>query len=241
MNKSARGASKIDPMHSLIPFLFLGLTAVPALAKNPLGAATQNVAKTPTVLVLGDSLSAGYGLKKTQAYPALLSEKAEAAGQRLHVINAGVSGDTTAGGLRRLPHLLDQPIDVFIVELGINDIFRGVPVAQIEANLQKIIDLARAHSPQVRIIIAGMQLPQTAVERFSDCFRSDVHRSRAAKFRGAGPVSPRWCGGQSESESARHDPPQRERAKDPRDERLAGPGQRAQEKLSARSIAGARS
>jgi acyl-CoA thioesterase-1 len=185
MNKSARGASKIDPMHSLIPFLFLGLTAVPALAKNPLGAATQNVSKTPTVLVLGDSLSAGYGLKKTQAYPALLSEKAQAAGQRLHVINAGVSGDTTAGGLRRLPHLLDQPIDVFIVELGINDIFRGVPVAQIEANLQKIIDLARAHSPQVRIVIAGMQLPQTAVNDSLTAFGqmyTDLARRNSAEL-----------------------------------------------------------
>ncbi len=160
MNKTAPKTVEDRLMRSLIPFLLLGLTALPALAKRPAAAA----GKIPTVLVLGDSLSAGYGLKRTQAYPALLSEKAEAAGQRVHIINAGVSGDTTAGGLRRLPRLLDRPIDVFIVELGINDIFRGVPVAQIAANLQKIIDRARAHSPQVRVIVAGMQLPQTSVD-----------------------------------------------------------------------------
>ncbi|MEO8044757.1 MAG: arylesterase [Spartobacteria bacterium] len=160
MNKTGPKAVEGRLMRSLIPFLLLGLTAVPVLAKNQAAAR----GKIPTVLVLGDSLSAGYGLKRAEAYPALLSEKAEAAGQRLRIVNAGVSGDTTAGGLRRLPRLLDRPIDVFIVELGINDIFRGVPVSQIEANLQKIIDLVRAHSPQVRVIVAGMQLPRTAVE-----------------------------------------------------------------------------
>ncbi len=160
MNKTVPETVEERLMRSLIPFLLLCLTAAPALAKKQVAAS----GKIPTVLVLGDSLSAGYGLKRTEAYPALLLEKAEAAGQRLRVINAGVSGDTTAGGLRRLPRLLDRPIDVFIVELGINDIFRGVPVATIAANLQKIIDLARAHSPQVRVIVAGMQLPQTAVD-----------------------------------------------------------------------------
>lgn len=160
MNKTAPKAVEDRLMRSLIPFLLLGLTVLPVLAKMPVAAR----GKIPTVLVLGDSLSAGYGLKRAEAYPALLSEKAAAIGQRLHIVNAGVSGDTTAGGLRRLPRLLDRPIDVFIVELGINDIFRGVPVAQIAANLQKIIDLARAHSPGVRVIVAGMQLPQTSVE-----------------------------------------------------------------------------
>ncbi len=152
MNKTASMRVEDRFMRSLIPFLLLGLTAASALAK------------TPTVLVLGDSLSAGYGLKRAEAYPALLSAKAAALGRPVRIVNAGVSGDTTAGGLRRLPRLLDRPIDVFIVQLGINDVFRGIPVGQIEGNLQKIIDRARAHSPQVRVIIAGMQLPQTSVE-----------------------------------------------------------------------------
>ncbi|CAN5463954.1 arylesterase [soil metagenome] len=152
MNKTASMRGEDRFMRSLIPFLLLGFTAASALAK------------TPTVLVLGDSLSAGYGLKRAEAYPALLSTKADALGRPVRIVNAGVSGDTTAGGLRRLPRLLDRPIDVFIVQLGINDVFRGIPVGQIEGNLQKIIDRVRAHSPQVRVIIAGMQLPQTSVE-----------------------------------------------------------------------------
>ena len=151
-------------MRTLIPFLCLSLTAATTLAKKPAVRSPQTVPKIPTVLVLGDSLSAGYGLKRADAYPALLSAKAAALGQPLHVLNAGVSGDTTAGGLRRVPRLLDHPVDVLIVELGINDVFRGVPVAQIAANLQKIIDLARARYPRMRVIVAGMQLPQTSVD-----------------------------------------------------------------------------
>jgi acyl-CoA thioesterase-1 len=158
-------------MHPLLPLLFLGLSVTPVLAK------------TPTVLVLGDSLSAGYGLNKSEAYPELLAKKAADAGFNLHVINAGVSGDTTSGGLRRLPHLLRQRVDVLVLELGINDAFRGVPVAQIESNLQAIIDLARRRDPEVRILIAGMQLPQAAGEdylaRFGAIFGELARRNDA--------------------------------------------------------------
>ncbi len=134
-------------MNPLLSLLCLGLSVSTALAKPP------------AVLVLGDSLSAGYGLKRSSAYPALLLQKAEAAGVGLLVMNAGVSGETTAGGLRRLPALLHHHVDVLVLELGINDAFRGVPVAQIESNLQAIIDLTKRHYPQVRVVIAGMQLP----------------------------------------------------------------------------------
>lgn len=134
-------------MHPLLPFLCLGLSVSTALAKPP------------AVLVLGDSLSAGYGLNRASAYPALLSQKAAAAGYDLFVMNAGVSGDTTAGGLRRLPALLRHHVDVLVLELGINDAFRGAPVPQIEANLQAIIDLTKQRYPQVRVVLAGMQLP----------------------------------------------------------------------------------
>lgn len=145
-------------MHSLIPLLCLGLSV------------TTTLARTSTVLVLGDSLSAGYGLKRSAAYPALLSEKAAASGFDLTVLNAGVSGDTTAGGLRRLPGLLHRRIDVLVIELGINDAFRGVPVSQIEANLQAIIDLSKRRYPEVRIVIAGMQLPQKSGEDYLTAF-----------------------------------------------------------------------
>ncbi len=147
-------------MRTLIPLLCFGLTATATLAKKPAPHSASAGAKIPTVLVLGDSLSAGFGVKESEAYPALLSDRAARGERPLHIINAGVNGGTTAGGLRRLPRLLQRPVDVLILELGINDIFRGVPVTQIAANLQKIIDLTRARYPHVRIVIAGMQLPQ---------------------------------------------------------------------------------
>ncbi|MEO7165691.1 MAG: arylesterase [Chthoniobacterales bacterium] len=157
-------------MHSLIPFLLFSLVAAPVLAKTPRLSSAPGGSKIPTVLVLGDSLSAGYGLKRADAYPALLSEKAAANGQRLHIINAGISGDTTAGGLRRLGPLLAQRVDVLIIELGINDAFRGLPVAQIETNLQKIIDQARGRHPEVRVVLAGMALPRSAADDYFSAF-----------------------------------------------------------------------
>lgn len=167
MNKTVPITVETRLMRSLIPFLLLGLATAPVPGKPP---TAPGHARIPTVLVLGDSLSAGYGLRRADAYPALLSKRAAATGQRLHIINAGVSGDTTSGGLRRLPPLLDHRIDVLLIELGINDAFRGVPVAQIEANLQKIIDLTRARYPEVRVVIAGMQLPHYSGGEYLNAF-----------------------------------------------------------------------
>ena len=118
------------------------------------------------ILVFGDSLSDGYGLKRSQAYPALLAAKLDAVGLPYQVINSSATGDTTDSGLRRLPpHLKhnsdsrrERSIDIFILELGINDAFRGVPVDEIRKNLQAIIDQVKARNPSVRIIICGMQL-----------------------------------------------------------------------------------
>jgi len=159
MNKSVARRVEDRLMQAFIPFLVLGLSATPLLAKSSVASTRSTGTTTPTVLVLGDSLSAGYGLRRSDAFPALLSKKAEANGEPVHILNAGISGDTTAGGLGRLPALLRHHIDVLLIELGINDAFRGVPVPQIEANLQAIIDRTRARYPHVRIVIAGMQLP----------------------------------------------------------------------------------
>jgi acyl-CoA thioesterase-1 len=95
-----------------------------------------------------------------------------AAGYEFDVVNAGSSGDTTAGGLRRLPAILraHQKIDIFILELGINDAFRGVPIEQIQANLQAIVDQVRARNPGVAIIIAGMQLPDFSSDEYVGAF-----------------------------------------------------------------------
>jgi acyl-CoA thioesterase-1 len=137
-------------------------------------AAKRDPSKVITIVALGDSLTAGYGLSRQQAWPALIAEKMRAAGYEFEIVNAGSSGDTTAGGLRRLPALLraHKKIDIFILELGINDVFRGVDLSQIRENLQAIIDQTRARNPNVSIVVAGMQLPEYSSEDYVSAFGS---------------------------------------------------------------------
>lgn len=148
-------------------------------------AAKRDASKVITIVALDDSLTAGYGLSRKQAYPALIAEKMREAGYEFEVVNAGWSGDTTAGGLRRLPEILRRKkIDIFILELGINDAFRGVSIEQMRSNLQAIIDQTRARHPGVAIVIAGMQLPLYAndeyVRAFGEMFRALAEKNRAA-------------------------------------------------------------
>ena len=123
-----------------------------------------------TILVFGDSLSDGFMLKRKEAYPALLAKKLRAAGLNFLVTNASASGGTTDGGLERLPPHLKHKIDVLILELGINDAFRGVPIDQIQNNLQQIIDKVKARNPNARIVIAGIQLPGSAADDYVSAF-----------------------------------------------------------------------
>src|SRR5438034_4924762 len=113
----------------------------------------------PTILILGDSLAAGYGVDPDEAFPALLQKKIDAAGLKYEVINAGVSGDTTAGGLRRIDWLLRRKIDVLVLELGGNDGLRGIAPGTTRTNLQTIIDRTKGKYQRARIVIAGMQMP----------------------------------------------------------------------------------
>ena len=122
------------------------------------------------MLVFGDSLSDGFNLKRSQAYPALLAGKLAAIGLNYEVLNASASGGTTEGGLRRLPPHLKHRIDVFVLELGINDFFLGEPVERIRHNLQEIIDQVKARHPRVRIVICGMQLPNLAADDYVAAF-----------------------------------------------------------------------
>lgn len=112
-----------------------------------------------SVVFLGDSLSAGYGVKPNESFPALVGEKIRAAQLPYAVTNAGLSGDTSAGGLRRIDWLLQKPIDVLVIELGGNDGLRGLPVAALQKNLQAIIDRARGKNPAMKILLAGMRIP----------------------------------------------------------------------------------
>ncbi len=119
--------------------------------------APESEADRPTVVFLGDSLTAGFGLGASRAFPALVAQSFEAAGRDAKVVNAGVSGDTTAGGLRRLDWLLRQSPDILVVALGGNDGLRGVDLDDTEANLRAIVTGAR--DAGVRIILAGMLIP----------------------------------------------------------------------------------
>lgn len=112
-----------------------------------------------SILVFGDSLSEGFMLKHSEAYPALLAKKLHAAGLNFLVTNASATGGTTDGGLERLPPHLKQKIDILILELGVNDAFRAVPIDQIQKNLQEIIDKVKAKNPNARVVITGMQVP----------------------------------------------------------------------------------
>ncbi len=123
-----------------------------------------------TILVLGDSLSDGFQLRRSEAYPALIANKLRDAGLNLQVTNASATGGTTEGGLERLPAHLKRKIDIFVLELGINDAFRGVPVEQIKNNLQQIIDRVKARNPNVRVVIAGMQLPNYGADDYVSAF-----------------------------------------------------------------------
>ncbi len=116
-------------------------------------------AATKSIVFLGDSLSAGLGVKPNESFPALVADKIRAAGLPYQVENAGLSGDTTAGGLRRIDWLLQKKIDVLVIELGGNDGLRGLPVSAVKANIQAIIDKAKAKNAEVKIVIAGMQIP----------------------------------------------------------------------------------
>lgn len=136
-----------------------------------------------TILFLGDSLTAGLGVEQKQAYPALIGEKIRAQNLPYDVINAGVSGDTTAGGLARLDWILQKPVDLLVLALGANDGLRGLPVEQTKANLQAIIKRVRAKYPAVKIVIAGMQIPPNMGDVYGGSFRqvfADLARANDA-------------------------------------------------------------
>ena len=145
------------------------MTALSAIL-SMVAAQPAAAAEKKAILVFGDSLSDGFMLQRSEAYPALLAKKLQAAGLNFQVINASASGGTTQGGLERLPPHLNHMIDIFILELGINDAFRALPVEQIQNNLQQIIDKVKARNPNVRVVIAGMQLPNYATDDYVSAF-----------------------------------------------------------------------
>lgn len=127
-------------------------------------------AENKTIVFFGDSLTAGYGLDPDEAYPALIQKKINEANLPWHVVNAGLSGETTAGGLRRLDWILRQKIDLFVIELGANDGLRGLVPANTRANLKSIIERLHKKYPDARVVLAGMELPRNMGSEYTKTF-----------------------------------------------------------------------
>jgi acyl-CoA thioesterase I len=145
-------------------------SSTPAASKSPDPDAPP---PRPKIVALGDSLTAGYGLLEMESYPALLQQKINRDGYEFEVVNAGVSGDTTAGGLRRLEWSLQGNVRVVIVALGGNDGLRGLSVADMRRNLSTIIEQAREKGAVV--ILAGMEAPPNYGQEYATAFRDAFH------------------------------------------------------------------
>jgi acyl-CoA thioesterase-1 len=138
-------------------------------------------AARPKIVVLGDSLTAGLGLAQTQAYPALLQQKLDAAGLKWDVVNAGISGDTSAAGLQRMDWALDQPnVRILVVELGANDGLRGLPVPEMKKNLAAIIQ--RAQQKRIAVLLTGMEAPPNFGPEYVVSFRN-AYRDLASEHK----------------------------------------------------------
>jgi acyl-CoA thioesterase I len=128
--------------------------------------------KAKTIIFFGNSLTAGYGLEPSEAFPALIQHKIDSLQLPYKVVNAGVSGETSSGGNSRVDWILKQPVDVFVLELGGNDGLRGIPVAETRRNLQSIIDKVKAKYPSAKLVLAGMQVPPNMGQQYASEFRN---------------------------------------------------------------------
>jgi acyl-CoA thioesterase-1 len=159
----------------------VSLAGISLILTASASAAPRDSLPMKRILVLGDSLSGGFGLKSSQTWPALITKKLDAVGlNNFEITNASQTGGTTVGGLQRLPAHLKRKIDIFILELGINDAFGGVPITEIRNNLEAIIHTVKARNPNVRIIITGMQLPNYWVDGYVFAF-GEIYADLAAK------------------------------------------------------------
>ena len=127
--------------------------------------------KDKVILCFGNSITAGMGLNLEEAFPALIQNKLDSLGLSYQVINAGLSGETTASGKNRVGWVLNQKVDVFILELGANDGLRGIPLSETKSNLQSIIDLVLEKNPDTKIVLAGMEIPPNMGPEYTSEFR----------------------------------------------------------------------
>jgi acyl-CoA thioesterase-1 len=138
--------------------------------RPPAASARADADTRPAILFLGTSLTAGLGLDPAEAYPALIQQRLDAEGRAYRVVNAGVSGETSAGALRRIDWLLRQSVAVLVVETGANDGLRGQDPARLRDNIQAIIDRARAKDPPPRLLLVGMHAPRNLGDEYGSRF-----------------------------------------------------------------------
>lgn len=123
------------------------------------------------IVFFGNSLTAGYGLDEQYSFPSRVQEKIDSAGYQYQVVNAGLSGETTAGGLNRIDWVMEQPIEVFVLELGGNDVLRGFDLSATLENLRKILDAVQEKYPEAKLVVAGMEAPPNMGQQYTDEFR----------------------------------------------------------------------
>ena len=136
------------------------------------GALSSGSVRKPVVLFFGTSLTAGAGLEPDQAFPALVEKKADSVGLPIKVVNAGLSGETTAGAVRRIDWVLRTPADVIVVEVGANDALRGLPPAAAKANLETLIAAMKRKQPRAQIVLVQMEAPPNLGNAYTRSFRS---------------------------------------------------------------------
>src|SRR4051794_5980355 len=171
-------------MQKTIPIKFLFVALLFAACNNeqkPASVSNNDTVKKsePTVtqnkkniIFLGNSITAGYGVGESEAFPALIQKKIDSLKLPYKVINAGISGETSADGLSRIDWVLKQPVDVFVLELGGNDGLRGIPLQGTLQNLQGIIDTVNKKYPNAKLILAGMEIPPNMGKKYTEDFRS---------------------------------------------------------------------
>jgi acyl-CoA thioesterase I len=133
---------------------------------------TAQKVDTKYILFFGNSLTAGYGLDEDQSFPALIQQRLDSLKLPYIAINAGLSGETTSGGKNRIEWVLKQKVDVFVLELGANDVLRGLDLKETEANLRAILDKVKVNNPSVKLVLAGMQAPPNMGNDYTKRFAS---------------------------------------------------------------------
>lgn len=176
-------------MPSLIALAFLFFTACgnDTPTEEPIATNTENTPTTttpeptqdqPRIVFFGNSLTAGYGLDEQYSFPSLLQRKLDSLGYDYEVVNAGLSGETTAGGRNRIDWVMEQPMDIFVLELGGNDALRGFDLSVTRENLAAILDAVKEKYPEVQLVLAGMEAPPNMGSAYTKRFR-EIYRDLA--------------------------------------------------------------